>query len=206
MKTQVWVYIVVVVLSAGAGVAIAGLPSSTPREPTIVPPTSVDSAVPVDEDEAAMFEPVIVDADGESATGEAAAVAEPAADVVESTTSEVETTTTSVTTTTTLPPLPGREVFPVAVANGSGGAGIASAGAAELADLGYSEVRAVDGDEIVDLTIVYYAPDLERFAERLVVDLGLPADRVAALETAPPVPSLQDEPLLVYLGLEALEG
>lgn len=207
MKTQVWVYIVVAVLSAGAGVAIAGLPSSTPREPTIIPPTTTETTTPSVEESAAVFEPVASDDESTDVEPEGTADAgdeEPVA-TEPTTTSIAETTTTTTTTTTTLP-LPERSVFPVAVANGSGGAGIASSGAAELVELGYDGVRALDGDEIVELSIVYYGPDLERLAVRLATDLGLADDRIAELDGAPSVPSLQDEPLLVYLGLDAIEG
>ena len=73
MKTQVWVYIVVVLLSVGAGVAIAGLPelrSRGPDDPTARPPERP-------------FEPATEPADTEPADAEPAAtepdVIEPAA-------------------------------------------------------------------------------------------------------------------------------
>ena len=39
MKTQVWIYVVVAVLSVAAGVAIAGVPTFEERDPTIQSPS-----------------------------------------------------------------------------------------------------------------------------------------------------------------------
>jgi hypothetical protein len=121
-------------------------------------------------------------------------------------TTTTSTTTTSTTTTTTTVPLAERDVFPVAVANGAGTVGLASAGAERLGELGYTQVRALDGLEIVDVSVVYHGPDLEPFARRLALDLGLPEDRIGELATAPRVRSLRNEPLVVYLGLDAVDA
>lgn len=213
MKTQLWVYIVVAVLSAGAGVAIAGLPSSTPREATIVPPTTTETTVAPAPDESALFEPVASDAASEADDSSASTENDDSVEEViepESTTTALpESTTTALpetTTTTTTVPLAERSVFPVAVANGAGTPGLASNGADQLAELGYTQVRALDGVEIVELTTVYYGPDLEVFARRLAVDLGFPEDRIGEIADAPSVPSLRDEPLLVYLGSDSVES
>ena len=49
MKTPIWVYIAVVILSAGAGLAIAGIPDTSPREPTIIPPPTTEAPDPLEQ-------------------------------------------------------------------------------------------------------------------------------------------------------------
>lgn len=195
MKHEWVVYAVLAVLSVGAGLAIAGLPSSPPVDPTIVVP---DSTLP----------PVETDA-GETTVVTEVAVTEPTSTTIaESTTSVAETTTTealpettTTTSTTTVPPLPERSTVDVVVANGANIGGIASATASRLEELGYVDVRPTDGTEIVFFTIVYYVDDALPLAERLAADLDLPATSIAPLAEAPDIiGDLQGESLLVYLG------
>jgi hypothetical protein len=198
MKTQIWVYIVVAVLSIGAGVAIAGLPTSSPTEPTIVAPAASTTTVAVLAEDDPLFERVPT---GEEAVAETP-TSEPAADTSTAPTSTTTTTTTTTTTvapTTTLP-LPDRSTLDVAVANGAGFAGVATATSERLEELGYVDVRALEGSEIRELTVVFSDEGLGDVGRRLAIDLGIDPELVFPLADAPNVPSLREEQLLVYLG------
>jgi len=185
MKTPIWVYIAVVILSAGAGLAIAGIPDTSPREPTIIPPSTTEAPDPL-EQAAALVE--------EAAAEEEAAALET---TVAATTTVVETTTT---TTTTTVPLPERAELEITVANGADIGGIAGRTVTLLGELGYPQAVARDGTDIVGQTIIYAPDELVAFAERLSDDLGLPGGRIQPIDRAPAGESTVDAVVILYLG------
>jgi hypothetical protein len=182
MKRQWLAYVIVGVLSIGAGVAIAGLPDNVPVAATIVPPSTTEAP------ETTLPEPP-----------------EP------STTTSTTPPTTSVAPATTAPPpdttvapapvLPERSDVRVAVANGANIAGAAARFATLLEGIGYVDVSTLDGTGISETSVVYHADGLELLAARLAVDLQLPPTAIAPLATAPPVDGLAaDTQLLAYIG------
>ena len=179
MKTPIWVYIAIAVLSIGAGVAIAGIPDTSSREPTIIPPVTTDAAS-------------IVETVPETTVVETTVP-------VETTTTVAATTTTS-TTTTTLPDLPERDAIEVTVANGADIGGVAGQTAEAIAELGYINTITRDGVEIVSQTFVYTPAELEDWSERLASELGLPGGRVRPIDQAPEVENSDDPEVILYLG------
>ena len=188
MKTQIWVYIVVAVLSVGAGVAIAGVPDTSPREPTIVPPTTTEAP---------------------ETTVPATTSPDPEPDETTTTVSTTEapqsTTTEPAETTTTLPELPDRSEVAVVVQNAANIAGIAGDTADLLLELGYASARPLDGTLRPDSVVFYRngaADDLvlnEQLAVRLGADLFI-AVSAPLSELADPPDLRDDEVLVVVLG------
>lgn len=187
MKHQWLAYLVVGLLSIGAGVAIAGLPNDVPVDATIVPPTTTD--VP---------EPTV-------ATTPPTTTTEP--DTTSETT-EPETTQSDTSDTTepdATDSVPGelgeRSEIVVATANGSNVAGAALRVAAQFEELGYVDVVTLDGSEIVEFTTIYFVDGFEDAALRMADDLQLLADFVAPIEESPAVADLPaDTELLAYIG------
>ena len=187
MKHQWLAYLVVGLLSIGAGVAIAGLPNDVPVDATIVPPTTTD--VP---------EPTV-------ATTPPTTTTEP--DTTSETT-EPETTQSDTSDTTepdATDSVPGelgeRSEIVVAAANGSNVAGAALRVAAQFEELGYVDVVTLDGSEIVEFTTIYFVDGFEDAALRMADDLQLLADFVAPIEESPAVADLPaDTELLAYIG------
>jgi hypothetical protein len=189
MKHQWLAYVIVGLLSIGAGVAIAGLPDNNSADATIILPTTT---VPPETTVPETTEPI--------ETTEPPQTTEPT-----DTTEPAETTTTSTTSTVpdTTVPLPDRSDLSVITANGSGRQGRAAAAAARLQALGYVDVRPRNGTDVVDVTIVYYADGFEPAAVRLAEDLDLVAGSVAPLADAPEVLDLPDgTELVAYIGLD----
>ncbi len=179
MRTQVWVYVAVAALSLVAAVAIAGLPSSEAREPTIEPPASTEA----------------------STTTVAVPATEPAAEETTPEVTEAPTTTTTTSTTTSTVPIVDRADVVVVVANGADVGGAATRTSGVLEEAGYIDVRTFDGEEIVEATIVFADDSVGAEAARLASDLGIDEGLTLPLETAPAVPGLPDSvQLLVYLG------
>lgn len=205
MRTQVWVYIAVTVLSIGAAVAIAGLPSSSSTELTIVAPAATTTTVPVLLEDGTLIEtvPSAEEAVAESPTSDP--VADTSTSSTTTTTTTTSTTTTSLPATTTTVALPARATLDVAVANGAGFTGVATATAEQLEELGYVDVRAVEGSDIRELTVVFSAEGLADVARRLATDLGVDPDLVFPLEDSPNVPSLREERIIVYIGRDINE-
>lgn len=196
MKTQVWVYIVVAVLSLGAGVAIAGVPQAVDRAPTIQPrsntTTNTTSAVPP-------LEASENEGDEDAALGD---------DETVTTDAPVETTatTTTSTTTTTTVPLAERDALNVAVANGAAVGGAASSGSVSLETAGYTGITMYDGTEIRGLTIVFAAEGLQAEAERLAEEIGIDLDLIFPIESTPDVgSSIENVELMVYLGRDVVD-
>ncbi len=185
---QDWIaYAVVAVLSIGAGVAIAGVPTSGGADPTIVPPSTT---------EATGLEAVATTVPLETTTLPTETTTLPP----ETTTNATETTTT---TTVPEPTLPDRSEEVVVVANAASIGGLASSTVARLEELGYVDVRATDGSDIVDTTVVYFADGFEASAARLAVDLGVEPTAIEPIILAPDiVGGLDGESLLAYLGVD----
>ena len=205
MKTQVWVYIAVVVLSIGAGVAIAGLPDSVDQEPTIQPPATTEATAPTDPaaTEPAATEPPATDpADTEPPASEPETTDAPTTDPAESTTTTTESSTpTTVETTTTTLPLPARSELDVAVVNAASVGGAASNVSGALEGLGYVDVGSFDGPDIVDVTVIYAAEGFQGPADRLAEeDMGMEPGLVFPIAAAPEIDGLDEADIIVYLG------
>lgn len=202
MKRQWLAYVIVVLLAIGAGVAVAGLPDTSPAAATITPSTAV---VPETTASATSVP--------ESTEPETTEPETTESETTESETTEPETTestepedtepnpTAPDTTESGSAELPDRSELKVATANGANVAGAALRVATQLEGLGYVEVLPLNGTDIVEFTVVYYADGFEEAAQRLAADLDLLADFVAPLDDAPAVVDLPDDvELLVYIG------
>ena len=176
MKNQWLVYVIVVVISALAGVAIAGSPNNVAADPTIIVP---DSTIPV--------------TTVPTTTAPPTTVAAPAT-----------TTTTTTTTTTVVDPEVDPAVLVVASVNGAGRAGLATRVRDELIDAGYTAARASDGTTLVDDTIVYFSPSFEREAAGVAETLGLDAANIEPIDEAPEYADLEGDQVMVYLGRDQI--
>ena len=177
MKHQWLAYVIVGLLSIGAGVAIAGLPNNVPVDATIVPPTTTEppaTTVPTTEVPATTDASETTDA---PETTESPETTEPAS-------TEPETTDSVALE------IPEPSELVVIVANGAGIAGTAARNVVRLTDLGYVDVSPRDGVETVEVTTIYYAEGFETAAVRMAVDLELLPESVAPLADAPEVLSL----------------
>jgi hypothetical protein len=189
MKHQWLAYIIVALLSIGAGVAIAGLPDNVPVDATIVGTTSTVPATSIPE----VTETTDVVSTTEPATTEPTS----------SSTSTSSTTTTESPSTSEPSTLPDRADISVVTANGSGIAGAAAANAARLESVGYVDVVPRNGTTVVDLTVVYYVDGFEEAAQRLATDLDLLPEFIAPLDQAPEVLDLPaDAQLVAYIGID----
>ncbi len=75
--------------------------------------------------------------------------------------------------------------------------------ATRLEEIGYVDVQPLNGSDIVEFTVIYYAAGFEPSALRLADDLDLLANFVAPLEGSPSVADLPaDVELLVYIGVD----
>jgi hypothetical protein len=197
MKTQVWVYIVVVVLSVGAGVAIAGVPNSVAQDPTIQVPVTIDSTDPASTEpastEPAATEPAVTEP-GDT---------EPATTVADTTTTTTAAPITTESPTTTVP-LPERSELDVAVANAANVGGAATRVSNALEDLGYVDVGSYDGRQIVDVTVIYAAEGFQGSADRLADEIGIGPGLVFPIDGAPDIERLEAASLIVYLGRDVV--
>lgn len=125
------------------------------------------------------------------------------------TTSTTTTTTTSTTTTTTLPPTtlppttlppPERSTVAVVVSSGSTEGFRVRPTAAVLAEVGWTNIRDLNGSIPLPATTIYYADGFRGSAEQLALDASLPISSIAPFADAPPVAGLGDAQLLFYLG------
>jgi hypothetical protein len=184
MKHQWMAYVIVAVLSIGAGVAIAGLPNNVPVDATIILPSTTEAPRPT------------------VATTTTVAPTTTTAP----TTTDAPTTTQPPTTeapTTTEPALPDRSELAVVAANGAGIAGTAARNVTRLVELGYTNAVPRDGSQIVEFTTVYFVDGFEEEALRLASDLDLLDTFVAPLAEAPVVQNLPDDvQLLAYIGID----
>ena len=183
MKHQWVAYLIVALLSIGAGVAIAGLPDDVPVDATIIPPTTTVAPEP-------------------TAPTTTVPPTTTAPETTEPDTTEPETTEPEMTEPE-LGAIPERGEIIVAAANGANVAGAASVIVERLEAIGYVGVVLRNGTDIVELTTVYFADGFEESALRLAEDLDLLPEFVAPIEDAPNVPDLAaDTELLVYIGLD----
>jgi cytoskeletal protein RodZ len=195
MKHPWLAYVIVGLLAAGAGVAIAGLPDNSPVAATITAPTTevVDDTLP---------DPTTPDTTAPDTTtpDTAATTTQPESTTPGTTTPE---TTEPVTTESVPADLPDRSELNVVAANGANVAGTAVRMATLLEGLGYVDVTPVNGSEIVELTAVYYTDGFADSALRLADDLDIPDVLVGSIENAPPVAGLPETAqLLVYVGID----
>ena len=185
MKHQWLAYVIVGLLAIGAGVAIAGLPNNVPVDATIIPPTTTEAP-----------EPTVP-------TTTVAPTTLPETTVPETTEPETTEPETTVPETTDSVPagLPERSDLNVAAANGANVAGAALRVATRLEEIGYVDVLPLNGSDIVEFTVVYYADGFEEAALRLAEDLDLLPDFVGSIDDSPTVADLPaDVELLVYIG------
>lgn len=175
MKNQWLAFVIVAVISALAGVAIAGPPNNVAAAPTIIVP---DSTIPV--------------TTVPTTTAPATTVAAPA--------TTPTTTTEAPATTTVVDPEIDPAVLGVASVNGAGRAGLATRVRDELIDAGYTATRATDGTTLVDDTIVYFYPSFEREAAGVAETLDLDAANIEPIDEAPEYSDLEGDQVMVYLG------
>ena len=182
MKNQWLAYVIVAVISALAGVAIAGPPNNVGVEPTIVVPASTTTTT--------------------TTVAPTTTVEGPAETTPDTEPDATTTTIEAPETTTTLAIEP--EVDPaelgVVTANGAGSQGLATRVRNELRDAGYTETRATDGTTIVDETVVYFYPLLIREAAGVAEALDLDPTEILPIEEAPDYPELEGDQVVVYLG------
>ena len=201
MRHQWLAYVIVAVISIGAGVAIAGLPDNAPANATITPTTTAGAT----------------DTTTADTVPPETAAPTTVADTTVPETTQPETTTpattapeTTVPTTTEPPPgtsvpadLPDRSELFVVAANGSNVAGAAARMATTLEEIGYVDVQLRNGTTFSEFTAVYYAEGFEDAALRLADDLDVVPELVGSIEDAPNVTDLPDDfELLVYIGLD----
>jgi len=184
MKHQWLAYVIVGLLSIGAGVAIAGLPNNVPVDATIIPPTTTEAP-----------EPTLPETTVPSTT------IPPATTTTEPETPDTTEPETPDTTESVPLEAPDRADLEVAAANGANVEGAAQSVADQLDELGYVDVLPLNGSDIFEFTTVFYAEGLEEAALRLAEDLDLLPEFVAPLDE---MPSIADLPatvgLVAYIG------
>ena len=194
MKHQWMAYVIVALLSIGAGVAIAGLPNNVPVNATIVPPTTTERptpTAPTTEVPAPTAAPTTTDGQQTTKPG-----------TTEPETTEPKTTEPGTTDSVALG-ISERSELTVVVANGAGIAGTAARNVVRLTELGYTDVTSRDGVETSEFTTIYYADGFEAVALRMANDLQLLPEFVAPLTDAPEVLGLPvDLQLLAYIGVD----
>jgi hypothetical protein len=179
MKHPWLAYLIVALLAIGAGVAIAGLPDNSPAAATLAPSTIATTTTTEVPDPTTTVAPT----------------------TVPETTEPEPSTTDPETTDSVVEELPERGDLIVVAANGANVAGAALRMTTRLEELGYVDIAPLNGTDIVEFTVVYYADGFEEAAQRLAEDLDLLAEFVAPLEDAPAVADLPDDvELLVYIG------
>jgi hypothetical protein len=226
MKVNLLAYVLTGAIAVAAGVAIAGLPTSS-ADTIVVDPSSVTAAPTTAPDETStdVATTTTVLAATTTATATTTSVipaAEPTSDdsstepIGSSQTSEVAdvTSTTATTTATTPPPttppptttapeLPMRERsdLTVAVVNAANEVGVAGDWVERLTPLGYTQIRR--GDAFAAPTsAVYAAAGLEREGARLAGDAGLPDAPVRPLILAPDMTAGGEFELILVLGID----
>ena len=192
MRQQWLAYVVVGLLSIGAGVAIAGLPDNTPVAATITtsgPTTVPDTTVP------------------DTTVSDTTAPETTVPETTEPDTTEPETTepdTTEPGSTDSVPGgLPARSELSVVAVNGASVDGAAGRAATRLEEIGYVAGLTLDGSEVFEFTTIYFVDGFDEAALRLAADLDLLDVFVAPIETSPAVPDLPaDVELMAYIGID----
>jgi hypothetical protein len=189
-------YLIVGLLSVGAGIAIAGLPDNVSGDATIIPPTTVASDLTGPETT------VPVTTVPPTTQPRATALDTTVPDTTEPNTTDLDATESD-TTESDAAPLPGRSELRVIAANGANIAGAALRMTERLQAIGYVDVLPLNGSDIVDFTTVYFVEGFEDAALRLAEDLELLDVFVAPIENSPSVEMLPlDSELLVYIGVD----
>jgi hypothetical protein len=187
MKHPWLAYLIVGLLSIGAGVAIAGLPDNASGDATIIPSTTTLAV-----------EPTLPETT--EATTTVPPTTEPDATVPDTT---VPDATAPDTTDSAPTDLPDRSELFTIVANGSNVAGAAARNVERLRAIGYTDIAPRNGTGIAEFTTVYFADGFEAAALRLAEDLDLLPFYVAPIEGMPTVLELPDGAQLVaYIGLD----
>ena len=195
MKHQWLAYVIVGLLSIGAGVAIAGLPNNVPVDATIIPPTTTLAPAPTT--------PETTTPATTTPETTTPATTQPETTAPETTSPDTTTPETTEPTDSVPAELPDRSELEVAAANGANVAGAAARVVVQLEGLGYVGVVPLNGTDIVEFTVVYYADGFEDAAVRLAEDMLLLPEFVAPLAEAPRVLDLPDDvELLAYVGLD----
>ncbi len=194
MKNQWMAYVIVAVISALAGVAIAGPPNNVGTDATIIVPESIASTTTV--------APVATAAPSTTVAAEPDAELDAEPDVAEEPDENATTTTepAATTTTTEVDTLVAPADLIVVSVNGAGTAGLATRVRNELRDAGYTATRATDGTTFVDDTVVYFFPLFEREAALVAEQLGLDPADVQAIEFAPQFGQIDGDQVAVYIG------
>lgn len=196
MKHPWLAYAIVSLVSIGAGVAIAGLPDNTSADVILVPVTTEPPAPTTTEEPS----PATTTTEPAPETTEASAATTTTEPAPEAT--EASANTTKPDTTDPAPgEIPDRSEMIVAAANGANVAGAAARAAVLLEELGYSDVLPLNGTDIVEFTVVYYADGFQEAGLRMAEDLDLLPEFVAPLDEVPAVIDLPDDvELLAYIG------
>jgi hypothetical protein len=192
MKHPWLAYLIVGLLSVGAGVAIAGLPDNASGDATIIPPSTTLAV-----------EPTLPETT--EATTTVPPTTEPDATVPDTTVAPttVPDATTPDTTDSAPTDLPDRSELFTIVANGSNVAGAAARNVERLQAIGYTDIAPRNGTGIAEFTTVYFADGFEAAALRLADDLELLPFYVAPIEGMPTVIDLPDGvELVAYIGLD----
>ncbi len=181
MKNPWLVYVTVAVISALAGIAIAGLPNTVGTDATIIVPEVTTST---------------------TTTSTSEPDPEPAPTTIEAERAQTTTTTEAAETTTTTEPESeiDRAIIEVVAVNGASIGGLATRIRDELRDLGFERASSADGTEIVDETVVYFAPGFEAEAVEVAEALNLELRDVKPIEDAPSFDLDDDDQVAVYLG------
>ena len=204
MKHQWLAYVIVGLLSIGAGVAIAGLPDNAPVAATIPrrvdhrgarPSTVSDTTVPPHHPSPRPPSPNHGAGDhraGHHRAGHHGAGCR-----------RCRTSTSPDTTDSVPAELPDRSELNVAAANGANVGGAASRVAAQLEEIGYVDVLPLNGTDIFEFTTIYFAEGFDEAALRLAADLDVLDDFVAPIEYMPAVADLPaDIDLVAYIGID----
>ena len=196
MKHQWMAYVIVALLSIGAGVAIAGLPNNVPVNATIVPPTTTERPTPnapTTEVPETLTAPTTTDGQETTKPG----------------TTEPETTEPGTTDSVALG-ISERDELTVVVANGAGIAPACSFGSPICCGIATNDSRnptssfpRTNRATSSRNTTIYYTDGLEAVALRMANDLQLLPEFVAPLTAAPEMLSLPaDLQLLAYIGVD----
>lgn len=184
MKPSLIVAVATGLLSVGAGVAIAGVPTTPAGDGLVITavPTTTSTTIPIVPDTVA-----------------------PLPTTTTTTTLAVTTSSGQNLTPTTLPqprPLVDRGELAVVTANGAGVAGIAGSTAEALLADGYVTVEAVDAPAVVEQSIVYHPADLAAEAIRLAGDLGWGIGNIAPIDAAPELVTTVEADLVAVIGTD----
>jgi hypothetical protein len=195
-------YLLVVIVAAAAGVAIAGFPKSEPKLIIPAQTTSTSATTAVD--------PPSSTTSVAQSLAPVPTTTPPTTQVAESSTTGAPATTPS--TTTTPPPTSAaafnvdRSTVRLVIANANGRTGLASGNAARLAALGYTQIDLGDATQKRLQTTVYYRHGFIEQAGAVAADLGIadvPLLEIPA-DLAQPLTNSDDAgDVIVLLGADA---